>query len=216
MNALKKSNGLTVVAFSTHINPFKKLTDEDRLNIQMARKEKKKIVAEQRIERRASVSGPWSKDRPFTTSQLEDYNRYTHFPINLNDQFEPDVKGKEERVKSSFPKGAPQTVINAMKNYRKERYYYYLERSRARSVAPPMYVVGPAKYKGRPDRAHAIEGKAIEALNKATDILDKSIDRAHREERRGIVKKGNKLEIGAEVIAYWTSSNRQYRSEEVV
>jgi len=53
-------------------------------------------------------------------------------------------------------------------------YDYIKERNRARQVAPPMYVVGPAKYPTHKiPKAEAIEKKALEKLEKSKKTVDK-------------------------------------------
>lgn len=212
LNRMKKQYKLNVVAFKSKVNPFIKLTDEDRLKFRMERQERKAQAVEKGIEKKASIDGPWLKSSPFTSIQVSSYNAYTHFPIDINKQFNEDARRAGESVKASFKTTVPEVVKNALKNYRKELYYYYLEHGRARRTAPPWTVTGRANYKGKPDKAAAIERNANESLKKAEDILEKSISRGEVAETKARAKTKGGIDVGDAAIIYWTSGGRKYKA----
>ena len=120
----------------------------------------------------------WQKEAPFTKEEISSWNSLTHFPRDWNKDFKESVNKKEKAILKQLNiqkiEAAPEDVQNAFDYYRKNIYENIRERNRARQIAPPMYVVGPAKYPThRIPKAEAIENRASEKLKKAEKTLRK-------------------------------------------
>lgn len=123
---------------------------------------------------------PYLTKNPFTQNQVDEYNRYTHFPIDLNKDFNEEIEFKEDEIKEKLRKHnikkIPPEVESVFNQFKKATYNYYLNETNIRAYAPPVYVVGPAKYKTkRLDEAHKKRGKNIEQYNQTKDWLDKTV-----------------------------------------
>jgi hypothetical protein len=135
--------------------------------------------SQQRLGAKEDLKGKeksWLKNQPFTKEQEESFNRYTHFPIDINKEYNKEVNNKEEIILNKLgllePRDLPEEVSYALGNYRKELYNWYLAKSRSYSVAPPVSVVGGSKYRGNIEKASGIERSASERLEKAKKKLD--------------------------------------------
>lgn len=120
----------------------------------------------------------WQKEAPFTKEEISSWNSLTHFPRDWNKDFKESVNKKEKTILKQLNiqkiEVAPEDVQNAFDYYRKNIYENIREKNRARQIAPPMYVVGPAKYPThRIPKAEAIEKRASEKLEKAEKTLRK-------------------------------------------
>lgn len=125
---------------------------------------------------------PWESDAPFTKEQEDGYNRYTHFPANINKEFGNQVRGKEDAVKEKLADYGITELSEDLKKalwyYRKAVYEYYLEESRARNMAPPVYVVGPSNYNySKLPRADKVRGKAHEKITVSEKYIEGGINR---------------------------------------
>ena len=162
---------------------------------------------------RKAGTSVYMRPSPFTKEQVRAFNQYSHFEIDINKDFNAAVASGEAGARSKFGTNMPENVKKAIEYYRKSTYEYYLESGRARAVAPPTSVVGPSKYRGRPDRAHKIMGNAIEKQNYAKKRLDIEINKALAEKEKKSSGILDKFKVGDSVIAYWTNSNKRYRAK---
>lgn len=124
----------------------------------------------------------WEQDRPFTKEQVDAFNRYTHYPVDINREFESTVKQKEREIWDKLSRAGKEEmsdeVQEAYQRYRKALYDYYLTESGIRSYAPPWTVVGRAKYPtGRVEKAAARSRANLEKVEKAEKRLDSAIKR---------------------------------------
>lgn len=149
---------------------------------------------------------------PFSSEQVRSFNSFSHYDVDINKDFNAGIMSMESKVKKKFPTSIPGNVKTAMEYVRKAKHDYYLESSRARAVAPPVYVVGPANYKGKPDRAHRIRGKAIERTAKAESRLEKEIKKAQKQERMEQSGVGKYVQMGDSVTLYWTNCGHSYQA----
>jgi len=127
-------------------------------------------------------SEPFTRDEPFTKEQVEGFNRYTHFPSDINKEFREDVTAVEKEAVDTLKKHGittiPPDVKKSLWYCRKAVYNYYLESSRARSIAPPISVVGPAKYPThRIPRSDKIRRRASDQVETSKTYLRRSIGR---------------------------------------
>lgn len=131
------------------------------------------------------VSGakPWIWNSPFSIAQIEAYNRYSHFPIDPNKEFDRRTHEFEMRILDTFTKRGlaySDSVLKALVAYRQAVYEYYLAETRAREQAPPMQVVGPARYgnyekrREKAERMLAHASKHIQLIERRTQRLVKS------------------------------------------
>lgn len=132
----------------------------------------------------AKATKPWLTDHPFTKEDADRYNRYTHFETTaeeMNRRFREDVEKYEEWVRECLKEYGiteiPENVRRALEGYRKALYEWEIARIRAREIAPPVSVVGPAKYKGNPEKADRIQRRAREALEEAKEKLRRAVKR---------------------------------------
>nr|BDI55124.1 MAG: hypothetical protein [uncultured archaeon] len=141
-----------------------------------------KVEAKREIRKKEQKSERpiWERSyTPFTKEQIEDYNRYTHYPLNINEDYKKAITSIEKDVKKKLNlkdlKNAPEDIKKAL-NYCKKFYYqYYLATSRSRQIAPSWTVVGKTKYKGNVERANKIERKASDDLQKSKKILESKV-----------------------------------------
>jgi len=119
------------------------------------------------------------KDEPFTKDEVDSFNRYTHFPVDINKEFSETVKAKEEEIRNELAhygiKEMSEKLKTAIYYYRKAIYNGYLDRAKARSIAPPVSVVGPSKYSGNVQRAMKIEEKIRKRIETAEKYIRKAI-----------------------------------------
>ena len=129
---------------------------------------------------KAPAPGPHMEDRPFTKAEEDQFNRYTHFPIKFNDEFSEQVEAMEAAANHALVdhsvEDVPDRLDSALQWYRKQLYDYYLMRFKLQSYAPPMSVVGPAKYPtGRRAKADERERKSREKVVKAETYVNRAI-----------------------------------------
>ncbi|MBA7637056.1 hypothetical protein ES703_44688 [subsurface metagenome] len=127
-------------------------------------------------------SEPFTRDAPFTKEQVEDFNRYTHFPSDINKEFREDVTAVEKEAVDTLKKHGittiPPDVKTSLWYYRKAVYNYYLESSRARSIAPPVSVVGASKYPHhRIPRSEKIRERALDQVETSKTYLRRALGR---------------------------------------
>ncbi|MBZ5500518.1 MAG: hypothetical protein LAP85_29345, partial [Acidobacteriia bacterium] len=121
---------------------------------------------------------------PFTSQDVERFNRLSHFPKDLakeNASFNAEsAQWRQEaidRLKRYGVNEIPEDVENALSRLRAARLNMAKEFTRAREVAPPWTVTGRSNYRGNPERAHAIEGKAVNEYEAAKEYLDRALSR---------------------------------------
>ncbi|MEN9402066.1 MAG: hypothetical protein RL091_769 [Verrucomicrobiota bacterium] len=131
---------------------------------------------------------PYNTDTPFTADDVARFNRFTHFPKDLqkeNVSFAADSareRAQAETTLKGYGKSEmPDDVSRALERLRKARYQIFTATIRSRELAPPWSVVGPARYSehARPERAHRVMGRAFDEYNAAKATL------AHRLQRHG-------------------------------
>jgi len=133
--------------------------------------------------RKEEKKEPWMTDDPFTKDEVEWYNHFSHFYVDINKQFRQQVEAKEgetyRRLAEYGIYETPSDVKKALYYYRKALYQYYLDESRARAKAPPVMVVGASKYYqyARPKQAERIREKAVERVKLAEKYLNRAIKR---------------------------------------
>ncbi|MBZ5500515.1 MAG: hypothetical protein LAP85_29330, partial [Acidobacteriia bacterium] len=121
---------------------------------------------------------------PFTAQDVERFNRLSHFPKDLakeNASFNAETaQWRQEaidRLKRYGIDEIPEDVENALSRLRAARLNMAREFTRAREVAPPWTVTGRSNYRGNPERAHAIEGKAVNEYEAAKEYLNRALQR---------------------------------------
>jgi len=122
---------------------------------------------------------PWMKDEPFTKDEVDYYNMFHLFDVDINKEFKERVKDVEDAIKDKLgsygiSKFSPE-VKKALYYYRKALYEYYLADAKANAIAPSPMVVGPAKYKGNTKKADKIRKKAIDKVKVAEHYIEKAI-----------------------------------------
>jgi hypothetical protein len=124
----------------------------------------------------------WMKSSPFSRDEVEAFNTFSHFYVDINKEFNDTVEHKEDEIRNILNRYGVKQFTNEIKTalyyYRKALYQYYLDESRARSVAPPISVVGPTKYRGNVKLAESIHEKALQKIRIAEDYLNKAVNRA--------------------------------------
>ena len=143
---------------------------------------KVKVEAKREIRKKEQKSERpiWERSyTPFTKEQIEDYNRYTHYPLDINEDYKKAITSIENDVKKKLNlkdlKNAPEDIKKALDYCKKFYYQYYLATSRSRQIAPSWSVVGRTKYKGNVERANKIERKASDDLQKSKKILESKV-----------------------------------------
>ena len=126
---------------------------------------------------------PFEMDNPFTKEQVEDFNRYTHFPSDINREFNEQTNAHEEKVRAELARHGVTEFSPRLKTalwyYRKAVYEYYLDRAHSRNIAPPWSVVGSSNYPThRLPRARKIDEKASERLDTAKQYVDRAVGEA--------------------------------------
>jgi hypothetical protein len=131
---------------------------------------------------------PYNTDAPFTAEDVARFNRFTHFPKDLQKEntsfaaYSARERAQAETTLKGYGKTAvPEDVDRALERLRKARYQIFTATIRSRELAPPWSVVGPARYSehARPERAHRVMSRAFEEYNAAKATL------AHRLQRHG-------------------------------
>jgi len=135
--------------------------------------------------KREKEEEPWMKDEPFDKEFVQLYNEFSHFWVDPNKEFKKEIKAIEDKIIMEFGK-IPKSIEPALRNYRKALYEFFKEEARARAIAPPVTVVGPQKYEGKPEQAQKIREKALEKLEKARKWLEEAIS---REKHKRMTKK---------------------------
>lgn len=126
---------------------------------------------------------PWLRSSPFTKEQTDTYNRYTHFEIDFNKEFDVEIDRIKKQVADTLEKyqtsqGDIDISKSEINKYRRKLYEYYLSRFDLQSYYPPVSVVGPAKYPyQRKSKAAAREKKMITTWQKAVAEFDRAIYR---------------------------------------
>lgn len=122
---------------------------------------------------------PWLNVKIFSDSEQNDFNRFTHYPQDLNQDY---LKVRSELLGSTLSKveeqgfkNIPNDVGAEINNYLTEYRNYINSIGRARNVAPPWSVVGRSNYKGNRDKANSIEQKAKDTFDSAKKRLDTAI-----------------------------------------
>lgn len=128
-------------------------------------------------------SDVWMQDSPFTNEEKEAYNRYTHFPADINKRFKEMVLAEETCIKNRLAEYGidkpTDRLTTAVYYYRKAVYHYFLEEIRARTMAPPAYVVGPAKYQTHKlPKAEKIREKSLYPIKLAEKYIERGINEA--------------------------------------
>ena len=119
----------------------------------------------------------WLKDEPFDKDFVQHYNQFSHFWVNPNEEFKKKVKAIEKELIKTFGKKIPKSVKKALYAYRKALYEYFIAEAKARAIAPPISVVGRAKYKGKPEKAEKIRESAFKKLERAENLLESLISK---------------------------------------
>jgi len=118
----------------------------------------------------------WLTDEPFTKDEVDFFNEFSHFSVDINKEFKNIIQKKENAVKNKLKEYGlqeiPPDLKRALEQYRKVLHDFFLAKAKARSIAPPISVVGKAKYKGNIKRAEAIEEKANKQLKRAEAKID--------------------------------------------
>ncbi len=131
-------------------------------------------------------SYPTTPDRPITAEMIERFNRFTHFPKDLdveNRRFqEQTAKERRETVSKLDAYGLaeiPADVEQALDRLKHARVVLFQARVRSRELAPPWTVVGPARYNehASPKRAESVERRGFEGLAIAQLYLTRAIRR---------------------------------------
>jgi len=168
LEKIKKISGLK-------IKKIQEITKEDieLSNIEKAHSKSKKYLKHEK--QKGSI---WQKDNPFTKEQEWTWNSLTHYPTDWNKEFKNSVDIKERQILKKLNLGkiedAPADVQNAFDYYCKNVYQFIQEYNRAKQVAPPVSVVGSAKYPmHKIPKADAIRKKASEKLEKSKKTVDK-------------------------------------------
>ena len=122
----------------------------------------------------------WLTDTPYTPEDIARYNRLTHFPKDAateNDCFAAWAKELEQETLDKLRRygldSIPEDVQATLDNLRKAEYNCFMRRVRAKEIAPPWSVVGPANYSkhANPDRAQKTVEVGLTAYNKAKERL---------------------------------------------
>lgn len=128
------------------------------------------------------------KDEPFTKEEVDYFNQFSHFTVDINKEFKERITAIENEIKNEFGE-IPESLKTPLYYYRKALYEWYLAEAEARAVAPPVSVVGPSKYGGRPERAEKIMEKSNKALETAKYYLEKGIKEEREKKRRKEIEK---------------------------
>jgi len=156
----------------------------------------------------------YMKNSPFTSRDIQIYNSYSFYDVDINKEFNATVDRMEKIVQKEFPKGAPAEVLKALANYRKAIYESYLAESKARMTAPSQMVVGPAGYENfdrKRSRANAIRNKSYEDVKYAEKQIKLAIQRSNKKAEVNAVKTSYGVNIGDRVILYWTNNYRKFK-----
>lgn len=150
---------------------------------------------------------------PFSSEQVRSFNQYSFYDIDINRDYQSNVSKKQQEIRKEFGGKVPKNVQDAFEYRNKALQNYYMESSRARSVAPPTSVVGPANYRGKPGRADNIRRKAFESIDKADDRLRREIKKANIEQQKEDTGINKAVQVGDVSTFYWTNSNRKFTAK---
>lgn len=121
---------------------------------------------------------------PYTETQVETWNSLTHFPTTaqkLNEEYasmiDSERKNAIDQIRAFGLSHVPQEIEDALEYLAQAHINFKHEWQRARKIAPPWSVTGRSNYRGRADKAHKVEGNALEALDKAKEKLRLAIHR---------------------------------------
>jgi hypothetical protein len=129
---------------------------------------------------------PATTSGPFTDADIEQMNRFTNYPTDkatANARYSSEAmqlqKETMERLKRYGITEMPDDVAAALGRVNRASLNMTREFARAREVAPGAYIVGPSNYlkHARPERARAIEQKAVSEYDAAKEYLDRAIKR---------------------------------------
>ncbi len=122
----------------------------------------------------------WLTDTPFTKEQIHSYNSFSFYDIDINNEFNKEIKAREKEVFETLDKlnvkDVPEHVNQAFRNYRKALYNYYLEYARNKNYYPSPMVVGPSKYPfHRKEKAMRQLDNIMARINEAKERFEKQI-----------------------------------------
>ena len=117
----------------------------------------------------------WMRNEPFNKEFVQFYNQYSHFWVNPNEEFKKKIRAIEKELVKEFGRKIPKPVLSAFYFYRKALYEFFKAEAYARSVSPPVSVVGRSNYKGKPVRAEKIMERARNNLKRAKNLLESAI-----------------------------------------
>ncbi len=123
---------------------------------------------------------------PYTESDLSRFNSFTNYPTTLekaNAEFRTLSEGYRqtaiEQLKRWGIDEIPEDVERALSAVNHASVNLNREFARAKEIAPGAYIVGPSNYlkHARPEKARAIEARAVEAYDASKEYLSKAIHR---------------------------------------
>jgi len=162
----------------------------------------------------------------FSGEQVSDYNRYTHFPVDINEEFQKRMIAKITEIENRFSQFGieklSQDIFNALNDFREGLYQYYLNETRIRSSAPPVLVVGAANYpvhKLQKAKSRRVKNlKYIEEVElKLDNIVDKflseEIHKTHLQKLKNDpqIKFESKLKVGDKVEGRFVHNHIKYK-----
>lgn len=123
-------------------------------------------------------------DAPYSDALIRRYNALTHWPTEASTQNarfrEWSQQLRAHTVETLARYGVeeiPADVLAAEAAVRRAEVHFFEALVRAREIAPPVTVVGPANYRGKPERAQSIQRAALEACKKAQERLTTALRR---------------------------------------
>jgi len=117
-----------------------------------------------------------SAEAPFSQEMINDYNRFTHYPVSLSqvtNSFNKDVANDRNVAIDLLAKYGvdeiPEDVEKRLDRLKQARKYIFIAEVKSRNLAPPPTVVGWSNY-----HKHARVHKANRVLEKAFEMLEKA------------------------------------------
>ncbi|MHA1325352.1 MAG: hypothetical protein ACTSRL_21385 [Candidatus Helarchaeota archaeon] len=162
----------------------------------------------------------------FNEEQVSDYNRYTHFPVDLNEEFQYRMSSKITMIENKFNQFGieelPQDILNALIDFKEGLYRYYLNESKIRNLAPSVLVVGAANYpihnlqkiKNRKCKnIKHIEEIEIKLDKIVSKYLKEEIHKKHLQQSKDNprIKFESKLKVGDKVEGRFVHNHVKYR-----
>ena len=150
----------------------------------------------------------------------ERYNYLTQYPITA-EKILADIdlavsKRRDkavERLKRFGINTVPDDVQAALDRFQQVYEDSWRTRVRAREVAPPWSVVGPANYKGNADKAHRMERRAFEEIDKKTYTLNKIVGRYAPNKSLDVDTIKEQLEKKKALLEQYKEHNKKVRKE---